>query len=221
MNDISAALVAFKNSLQGSWDWEADALFAECADNIDPELIKLMRDVAFGGGFGMGRVRTHDVFLRHKITKRRLAALRKLIKSGDVTADWAGTGPGGASELGTRRVRMYTLETSFYKVTRVKLASNSPALRETIFVSQSAMNAYSPRLWGTEDFGDKIVISWENAEHRRHDAFSIIVIDETEDNYRTVVRPENHAFSHTVDVKADKPTLRTFYFIKEQGNVNA
>lgn len=87
---------------QSSWDWEADARFARLLGNEWAE----RRILAACESHAPAAFR-YAAVAETGVTKQRLAALRLLLKSGRITADWRGTGPGGLSELGTNRVRVY------------------------------------------------------------------------------------------------------------------
>ena len=94
-----------------SWDWDADSYFARRATGISDDTKEVLDKLLEHHGIAPVEMRWHDVFIRRAVTARRLRAARKLIKQGKLTADWGGTGPGGRTDFGIVRTRVYSLAT--------------------------------------------------------------------------------------------------------------
>lgn len=92
-----------ENHAQSSWDWPADERFAEHVGDGDNLITESMESGA-PSAFRIAAAKTWE-----RITQRRLRALRALVKRGLVVAFWSGTGPGGFTDFGVRRVRTYDL----------------------------------------------------------------------------------------------------------------
>ena len=99
--------------LQFSWDWEADARFAEKAGGLPAEVLEVAERLA-GGHFGIAPLAmgVHRQSVYPHVTVRRLRALRGLSGAGLVVASWGGTGPGGRTSHGVGRTRHYQLKES-------------------------------------------------------------------------------------------------------------
>lgn len=92
---------------QNSWDWQADYRFAK-AINADDSIIKLFRALLKSSAPFALQIAIHKKFMT-KIKNRRLKALRNLAKQGIVETFWIGTGYGGYSEFGVRRIKTWRL----------------------------------------------------------------------------------------------------------------
>lgn len=115
MNDVDIVLSHLKDfGPQGSWHWDADARFARAIG--DHGAAGVIED-AYSHAYLLTYQLAAMYSVRH-IKRRRLRALRKLVKQGLVKAHWRGTGPGGATEFGTNRVRQYGLVTEGAKEKR-------------------------------------------------------------------------------------------------------
>lgn len=92
---------------QNSWDWEADYHFAKAIGAKDE--IELLSALLKSVAVFVIQVSIHKKYIT-KLKKRRLAALRQLEKQGLVESWWLGTGFGGYSEFGVRRVKTWRLK---------------------------------------------------------------------------------------------------------------
>jgi hypothetical protein len=106
MNDREIILADMKvYGSQGSWDWEADYRFAQAIGAKETAEIYRM----------LLKSRSpfcHLIWIQRQndgVRKRRLRALRSLVKAGLVESWWRGTGIGGFSEFGVRKVKSYHL----------------------------------------------------------------------------------------------------------------
>jgi hypothetical protein len=95
---------------QSSWDWNADYRFAKAIKaTYETEILKsLLRSTAV---FPI-QIAVHKKFI-NKLKNRRLAALRQLQRQGIVYSAWIGTGHGGYSEFGVRRIKAWHLRKPF------------------------------------------------------------------------------------------------------------
>ena len=93
-----------EHPVQSSWDFEADLRFAKAID--DEEAVGLIRSM-LKSSFAPAILGVFHHTIRPRITRRRLAATRKLVERGLVTARWSGTGYGGKTEFGVNRARTY------------------------------------------------------------------------------------------------------------------
>lgn len=175
MNDISAALIAFERSnFQSSWDYEADLAFALHAERIPASTIDLLRTIVRGSGSGILGVRAHDAYVKKSVTARRLRALRELVKARAVKADWSGTGPGGVSELGVGRARVYEILVPYFRAACVHDDGE-----EFVFAGLQAKDAYKPSNWTlrhlgnrANPFGKRVFIEyWHPSGDRRHEIY--------------------------------------------------
>ena len=94
-----------KYIIQGSWDWEADYRFALAFGTS--EEIKAIQDLNDSSSVAAFRVKFWELYVKKKITSKRLRALRSLVNQKLIKSWWIGTGPGGASEFGVNRTRAY------------------------------------------------------------------------------------------------------------------
>lgn len=92
-----------ENVSQSSWDWEADLRFAYA---IDHPKKKLIEDVVNSETVWPIR---YGILKSTGITAKRLRYLRKLVNKKLVISYWIGSGWGGQSEFGLKRVRNYRL----------------------------------------------------------------------------------------------------------------
>ena len=91
-----------------SWDWQMDLKFSrEVGDN---EAVEDLEALLKSGSPHPRLIIFWDRVIRPNITRRRLRALRQLVCEGLVVTDWAGTGPGGYTDFGVRRIRGYELK---------------------------------------------------------------------------------------------------------------
>lgn len=151
MNDISAALIAFEyNSFQSSWDYPADLAFALHAERIPASTIDLLRAIVGGGNNGIFAVRAHDAYVKKSVTARRLRALRKLVRARAVRCSWSGTGPGGVSELGVGRARVYEILVPYYRVDCLHEDEI-----EFVFAGLQAKDAYKLSNWTMKHLGNR------------------------------------------------------------------
>lgn len=88
---------------QSSWDWGADRRFAEHI-GADYSVIDAAMASCAPFAFRVAAARSWK-----SLTARRLRGLRSLVKRGKVESYWLGTGSGGATDFGVRRVREYCL----------------------------------------------------------------------------------------------------------------
>lgn len=93
---------------QSSWDWEADFRFAKEVGTKDE--IEILQALLKSSAVFAHQIAVHKARIR-KLAQRRIRALRKLYKMGLVDAFWLGTGHGGYSEFGIRRIRTWILKT--------------------------------------------------------------------------------------------------------------
>lgn len=98
---------------QYSWDWTADARFAQEARGIPADALEIAERLAMGN-FGVAPLAmdAHRLGVYPHVTVRRLRALRELVKARMVKASWSGTGPGGRTDYGVCRTRHYRLKES-------------------------------------------------------------------------------------------------------------
>ncbi len=110
---------------QGSWDWPADLRFAEHMG--DRDAIDLYRDILKSHApfpFQIAAQKRVD-----HVRRRRLRALRLLVKQGHVEAWWLGAGVGGHTEFGVRRLRAYALKGSQWPSTTTTPSTTSTSWR--------------------------------------------------------------------------------------------
>ena len=108
MTDCQIILKDMKETKTGqaSWDWEADLRFAKSVKGENEvEILNLLMNSHTVFPI---LISTHKEFIT-KLKNRRLRALRKLEQQGLVYSGWRGTGEGGFSEFGTRRVKSWHL----------------------------------------------------------------------------------------------------------------
>ncbi len=91
---------------QSSWDWEADYRFA-IAINAKNEIEILENLLKSDAPFPV-QIAVHKGCIG-KLKNRRLKALRNLTKQGLINSHWLGTGYGGYSEFGIRRIKTWYL----------------------------------------------------------------------------------------------------------------
>lgn len=91
---------------QSSWDWEADYRFAKAIGAIYE--IEILESLLKSTTVFAIQIACHKKFIT-KLKNRRLRALRCLVKQGLVDSWWRGTGYGGYSEFGARRIKTYHL----------------------------------------------------------------------------------------------------------------
>jgi hypothetical protein len=95
-----------KHGAQASWNWEADLRFAEFIDDaIAVDCLKTLLGSA--APFPL-QIASHRACVT-RTKRRRLRALRFMKDIGIVETGWIGTGEGGATEFGPRRIRYYGL----------------------------------------------------------------------------------------------------------------
>ena len=97
------------NGSQGSWDWEADARFADALG-----LSEVAADASAcctSPSTSFARYNAHRMLVYRQATQPRLRLLRRAIRMGYIKAYWQGTGPGGANLFSVTRVRGYKLTT--------------------------------------------------------------------------------------------------------------
>lgn len=96
-----------ENGPQESWDWPADERFARCAMQ-DAAVADLLHACIESHTVVPVLIDTVRIYADH-VRRRRLRALRFLIKQGKVKAQWAGTGERGVHNFGVNRARDYRL----------------------------------------------------------------------------------------------------------------
>ena len=89
---------------QSSWDWEADARFAEIIGDF--ESAKILWGVVHSSTMVFRQL---TIVQKTGITKKRLRALRRLVKLGLVESSWESLGAGGRNIFGVGRLRGYNL----------------------------------------------------------------------------------------------------------------
>ena len=108
MKDWQVILNDMKNTRlgQSSWDWEADYRFALAVDaNDEAEILSSLFNATTVFPI---QIAIHKRFIG-KLKNRRLRALRNLQRQGLVGSRWLGTGYGGYSEFGARRIKTWWL----------------------------------------------------------------------------------------------------------------
>jgi len=102
--DTEFLLAEIRHQSQSSWDWPADARFAEFI-KADPEIISLIHSALDSSA--PAPLQKQASRLWQNITKRRLRGLRELVKRGDVRSNWIGLGDYAMSSFGVNRCRSY------------------------------------------------------------------------------------------------------------------
>ena len=92
---------------QSSWDWPADYRFAKAVGAKDE--IEILKSLLRSTTVFPIQIACHRNFIT-KLKRRRLRALKNLEGQGIVYSGWVGTGPGGLSEFGARRIKSWHLQ---------------------------------------------------------------------------------------------------------------
>jgi hypothetical protein len=95
-----------ENGPQAAWDWPADLRFAEHVGDSDvAQILKWAIHSRTVLPVLIATVKLHG----GQINQRRLRALRLLIHTGKVDAQWSGMGERGVHDFGVNRTRVYHL----------------------------------------------------------------------------------------------------------------
>ena len=106
MSDEESLLSELSQGGQDSWDWGADLRFARHLNDTDA--IEVLEGIVKSKA-PMGIIlAVHHVCAGH-IKRRRLRALRVLVREGQAKSGWLGVGEGGRCLFGVNRVRTYAL----------------------------------------------------------------------------------------------------------------
>ena len=91
---------------QSSWDWPADYRFAKSVEAKDE--IEILEALLQSAALFVVQIAAHRIYIT-KLKKRRLRALKNLESQGLVYSSWTGTGYGGHTEFGVRRIKVWHL----------------------------------------------------------------------------------------------------------------
>ena len=94
-----------------SWDWEAD--YRLCVALEDDRLIELADALLDSNAPSAVRIVVHNHGGLERIRVMRLRGLQELVKLGIAETFWSGLGPGGRTDFGLNRVKVYSLKESF------------------------------------------------------------------------------------------------------------
>ena len=91
-----------ENGEQTSWDWMSDYRYAKIIGDEESETIILKALNSHSTVYAK-----LNAVLLTGIPSKRMRDLRELVKLGYLKSCWVGSGEGGYSELGVRRLRAY------------------------------------------------------------------------------------------------------------------